>query len=89
MALAFTLTALHSQTLDLAQAREMDLDGLTGLGPSTTRKILTERERAPFSSWQDLLQRVPGIGQKKAQALSRQGLRVQGKPYPSLPDTTP
>ena len=71
-----------AQTLDIAQARDMDLDGLRGLGPSTTRRILQERERQPFKDWRDLMQRTPGIGPKKAAQLSAQGLRVQGQPYP-------
>ena len=73
------------QTLDIAQARELDLDGLRGLGPATTRQILQERERQPFRSWKDLMQRTPGIGPKKATQLSEQGLRVQGQPYPANP----
>jgi competence protein ComEA len=71
-----------AQTLDIAQAREMDLDGLRGLGPATTQHILQERERQPFKDWKDLMQRTPGIGPKKAAQLSEQGLRVQGLPYP-------
>ena len=73
------------QTLDIAQARELDLDGLRGLGPATTRLILQERERQPFRDWKDLMQRTPGIGPKKAAQLSEQGLRVQGQPYPAAP----
>lgn len=72
-----------AQTLDIAHAREMDLDGLRGLGPATTRRILQERERQPFKDWKDLMQRTPGIGTQKAAQLSEQGLRVQGQPYPS------
>jgi competence protein ComEA len=71
----------YAQTLDIAQAREIDLDGLRGLGPATTRHILQERERQPFKDWKDLMQRTPGIGPKKAAQLSAQGLRVQGQPY--------
>ena len=74
-----------AQTLDIAQARELDLDGLRGLGPATTRIILQERERQPFRDWQDLMKRSPGIGPKKAAQLSGQGLRVQGQPYPDKP----
>ena len=90
-ALAFGQTAgqmtdqLTGQTLDIAQAREIDLDGLRGLGPATTRLILQERERQPFRDWKDLMQRTPGIGPKKAAQLSEQGLRVQGQPYPAAP----
>jgi len=74
-----------AQTLDVAQAREIDLDGLRGLGPATTRLILQERERQPFRDWKDLMQRTPGIGPRKAAQLSEQGLRVQGQPYPAAP----
>ena len=72
-----------AQTVDIAQARELDLDGLRGLGPATTRALLQERERRPFRDWQDLMQRTPGIGPKKAAQLSEQGLRVQGQSYPA------
>ena len=89
--LAIGLLAAHTlafsqmptQTLDLASARDIDLDGLRGLGPATTRLILQERERQPFKDWQDLMRRTPGIGPKKAAQLSEQGLRVQGQPYPA------
>ena len=74
-----------AQTVDIAQAREIDLDGLRGIGPATTRIILQERERQPFKDWQDLMQRTPGIGPKKAAQLSTQGLRVQGQSYPDTP----
>lgn len=72
-----------AQTLEIAQAREIDLDGLHGLGPTTTRVILQERDRQPFKDWKDLMQRIPGIGPRKAAQLSEQGLRVQGQPYPA------
>ena len=74
-----------AQSLDVAHAREIDLDGLRGLGPATTRTLLQERERQPFRDWRDLMQRVPGIGPKKAAELSAQGLRVQGQAYPASP----
>lgn len=72
-----------AQTLELSQARELDLDGLRGLGPATTQRILAERERAPFRDWADLMQRVPGIGARKAAQLSTQGLRVNGQSEPA------
>jgi competence protein ComEA len=72
-----------AQTIELERAREIDLDGLRGLGPTTTRRILEERERQPFRDWKDLMQRTPGIGPKKAMQLSEQGLRVQGQPFPT------
>ncbi len=73
----------QGRTIDLENARELDLDGLRGLGPASTRQILEERERRPFKDWQDLMQRSSGIGPRKAAQLSAQGLRVQGQPYPA------
>ncbi|MBM3387057.1 MAG: helix-hairpin-helix domain-containing protein [Betaproteobacteria bacterium] len=72
----------NAHTLELAQARELDLDGLRGLGPATTQRILAERARAPFRDWADLMQRVPGIGARKAAQLSAQGLRINGQSHP-------
>lgn len=77
-----TALALASPPLlDLALARESDLDGLQGLGPATTRRILQERAQQPFANWADLQRRVPGIQHKKSLQLSAQGLRIQGLPY--------
>jgi competence protein ComEA len=78
-------SCLAAQPLDLERAREVDLDGLRGLGPATTRRILAERERQPFKDWKDLMKRVPGVGPGKAAQLSDEGLRVQGQPFPTPP----
>ncbi len=84
--------SVNAQTIELAHAREVDLDGLRGLGPTSTRQILEERDKRPFRDWKDLMQRSTGIGPKKAAQLSAQGLRVQGQPYPApgpIPATAP
>jgi competence protein ComEA len=70
-----------AHALDIENAREMDLDGLRGLGPATTRQILHERERTPFKDWADLQRRVRGLGPQTAARLSAQGLRVQGQAF--------
>ncbi|PUE09920.1 helix-hairpin-helix domain-containing protein [Limnohabitans sp. T6-20] len=67
--------------VDLNKATEIELDGLKGLGPTMTREVMTERQKAPFRDWPDVLQRVKGIGPKKAASLSEQGVRVQGLGY--------
>lgn len=64
--------------LEVNTAQERDLDGLRGLGPSTTRKIMAARAQQPFADWADLMRRVPGLGPRSARQLSAQGLRVQG-----------
>ena len=65
--------------VDLNKATEIELDGLNGVGPALTREVIAERKRAPFRDWSDVMQRVKGIGPKKAYSLSEQGVRVQGQ----------
>ena len=77
---AFT-TALSFAAVDVNKATEADLDSIKGIGPSTTAKILQERKAAPFKNWQDLITRVPGIGDKRAEKLSQEGLTVNGDVY--------
>ena len=67
--------------VDLNKATEIELDGLKGLGPTMTREVMAERQKATFRDWPDVLQRVKGIGPKKAASLSEQGVRVQGLGY--------
>jgi competence protein ComEA len=69
------------QPVEINDAREMDLDGLPGLGPKMTRIILQVRAKQPFEDWQDLMRRVPGIKNKTAQKLSNAGLRVRGQHF--------
>ena len=75
--------------IDLNQATEIDLDGLNGLGPTTTRHILAERQQGPFRDWRDVMQRIKGIGPKKAAHLSEQGLQVKGLGYAQAPGASP
>jgi competence protein ComEA len=71
--------------IELNQASEIDLDGLKGIGPATTRQVLAERQKAPFKDWPDVLARIRGLGQQKAASLSSQGLTVQGLPFSPTP----
>lgn len=50
---------------------------------------MTERKKAPFRDWSDVMQRVKGIGPKKATNLSEQGVRVQGQGYVQAPPASP
>lgn len=79
------LTGIAWAQVDLNKAREMDLDGLNGVGPTMTRHIMNQRQIAPFRDWADVMQRVKGIGPKKAANLSDQGVRVQGQSYGQAP----
>ena len=65
--------------LEVNHATEAELDGLRGLGPAFTRRILAERSLRLFADWHDLMRRVAGMGRVTAQNLSAQGLTVNGQ----------
>lgn len=80
-----TLLTLGSAAwaLDVNTANEAELDGIKGLGPSSTARILQAREKGPFKDWADLMQRVKGIKPATAAKLSAAGLTVGTQPYPA------
>jgi competence protein ComEA len=79
LALLLTIaTTLSLAAVDVNKATEADLDSIKGIGPSTSSKILQERKASPFKNWHDLITRVPGIGDKRAEKLSQEGLTVNG-----------
>ena len=65
--------------LDINQASEAELDGLRGLGPAFTRRVMRERDIRPFTDWPDLMRRVSGMGRVTAGKLADQGLTVSGQ----------
>lgn len=75
--------------VDVNQADKGQLEALKGVGPSTAQRILSERERSPFSNWADLILRVPGIGDTRAERLSQEGLRVNGVSLQEAATATP
>ncbi len=75
------LTAASFAAVDINKATPADLDSIKGIGPSTSTKILDERKTSPFKDWADLVQRVPGIGDKRAAKLSSEGLTVNGDAF--------
>lgn len=80
-----TLLALFAAAafaaVDANEASVADLDSVKGIGPGTSAKIVEQRKVAKFKDWDDLVQRVSGIGDKRAARLSAEGLTVGGMPY--------
>ncbi|MBS0469388.1 MAG: helix-hairpin-helix domain-containing protein [Proteobacteria bacterium] len=66
---------------EINQAREADLDGIKGIGPALSSRILAERAKRPFRDWGDLIARVKGIKPATATRLSGDGLTVNGASY--------
>lgn len=75
--------------VDVNQAEVAALDGIRGIGPSMSRKILLEREQGKFKNWTDLMARVPGVKDKTAAKFSAQGLTVDGLGFPEAPKSSP
>ena len=67
--------------VDVNKATDAQLDAVKGIGPATTKTILAERKKGDFKDWADFIARVKGVGDKKAEALSKEGLTVNGEPY--------
>lgn len=79
MALA-AVTATHAQEINTATRAQ--LEQLNGIGVTMADRILAERERAPFTGWDDFERRVKGMRGARAQRLHAQGATVNGEREP-------
>lgn len=79
--LYFLAAGAATAAADANKAQPADLDGINGIGPDTSRRILAERQKAPFKDWNDFMARVKGIGPAKAARLSTAGLTVNGQAF--------
>lgn len=72
------------------RATEAQLDGIRGIGPGLSSRILTARQQGSFTDWKDFIARVPGVGHSRAARLSTEGLTVAGQAYaPSAASSSP
>lgn len=67
--------------VDANQASAQELAQVKGIGPATAERIVEERAQGDFKDWEDFIQRVKGVGEKKAGSLSEEGLTIGGEPY--------
>lgn len=77
---AMSLVAAFA-AVDVNKASEADLDGIKGIGPVTSKLILSERKKGEFKNWEDFVTRVKGVGDKNAAKFSAEGLTVGGAAY--------
>ncbi len=77
---AMSLVAAFA-AVDVNKGSEAELDSIKGIGPATSKQIMTERKKAEFKNWDDLISRVKGLGDKTAAKLSDGGLTVGGASY--------
>lgn len=67
--------------VDVNKATEAELDGIKGIGPVTSKLIISERKKAEFKNWEDFIARVKMVGDKSAAKFSADGLTIGGVSY--------
>jgi competence protein ComEA len=77
---AMSLVAAFA-AVDVNKATEAELDGVKGIGPVTSKLIMSERKKGEFKNWEDFISRVKGVGEKSAAKFSADGLTVSGAAY--------
>ena len=82
MAVSSMFAGVAMAAVDVNSADQAALDGIAGVGPSTSKAILSERDKhGNFKDWSDLERRVKGIGGRNAVKLSAAGLTVNGQQH--------
>jgi competence protein ComEA len=79
--LAMLWAAAAFAAVDANKASLAELDGIKGVGPSMSQRIIDARKQGEFKNWEDLMARVKGVKGKKAEKLSDEGLTVNGQAY--------
>lgn len=79
--LAMLIATAAMAAVDVNKATEKELDAVSGIGPVTSKLIMSERKKGEFKNWQDFIDRVKGIGDSRAAKLSAEGLTVNGQAY--------
>jgi competence protein ComEA len=67
---------------EINTATRAQLEQLNGIGVTMAERIVVERERAPFTGWEDLERRVKGMRGARVQRLQAQGATVNGQREP-------
>ena len=82
---AMMYAALSFAAVDVNKASAADLDGIKGIGPGISTKILDERKKGSFKDWNDFIERVKGVGEGNASKFSAEGLTVNGAGFKGAP----
>lgn len=89
LAVAATLYAAAClAAVDVNKATVAELDSIKGIGPAMSSKILDERKKGSFKDWNDLVERVKGVGDNNASKFSAEGLTVNGTAFKGAPSAT-
>ena len=78
---AMVLAVASFAAVDANKGSAADLDGLKGVGPAMSKRIIDARKQSEFKDWSDLMSRVKGVKAKTAAKLSAEGLTVNGEGF--------
>jgi competence protein ComEA len=87
-ALLALLAAGAFAAVDVNKADQAALESVKGIGPAISTKILDERKKGAFKDWNDLIERVKGVGEGNAAKFSTEGLTVNGAAFSGAPAAT-
>lgn len=87
--IAALFAAAAFAAVDVNKASQAELESVKGIGPSIAGKILDERKKGGFKSWDDMVERVKGVGEGNAAKFSEAGLTVNGQGYKGAPAAKP
>ena len=77
LAAAILLAAASAQaSVDANLATRAELDAIAGIGPALADRIVHERRKGPYQSFDDLRRRVRGIGEASVRRMREAGLRI-------------
>ena len=73
--------AVAFAAVDVNKASAAELDGIKGIGPAISGRIIDERKKGNFKDWGDFIERIKGVGEGNAAKFSAEGLTVGGSAY--------
>lgn len=83
--IAMLYAAASFAAVDVNKATAAELDGIKGIGPGISGKIVEERKNGSFKDWNDFITRVRGVGETNAGKFSAEGLTVNGQGFKGAP----
>ena len=89
MLIAMLYAAASFAAVDVNKATAAELDGIKGIGPAISSRIMDERKKGNFKNWEDFVSRVKGVGEVSASHFSASGLTVNGSSYTGAPAKAP
>jgi competence protein ComEA len=89
-AFIFAFFAFAAQAaVDANKAKQAELETVKGIGPGLSSKILDARKAGAFKDWNDLVERVGGVGPGNAARFSQAGQTVNSAAFSTTAAVTP